>query len=45
MESKCNYHRQLTGISQKPGALEEELVAEIKRLYDKTYPKRDSGAA
>ena len=30
------------GISQKPGESEQELVAEIKRLYDKAYPKRDS---
>ena len=29
------------GISQKPGESEQELAAEIKRLYDKAYPNRD----
>ena len=38
VESKQNYRRQLTGISQKPGESEQELAAEIKRLYDKAYP-------
>ena len=38
VESKQNYRRQLTGISQKPGKSEQELAAEIKRLYDKAYP-------
>ena len=37
VESKQNYRRQLTGISQKPGESEQELAAEIKRLYDKAY--------
>ena len=38
VESKWNYRRQLTGISQKPGESEQELAAELKRLYDKAYP-------
>ena len=37
VESKQNYRRQLTGISQKPGESEQELAAELKRLYDKAY--------
>ena len=41
VESKQNYRRQLTGISQKPGKSEQELAAEIKRLYDKAYPNQD----
>ena len=36
--SKQNYRRQLTGIIQKPGESEQEIAAEIKRLYDKAYP-------
>ena len=38
VDSKQNYRRQLTGISQKPGESQQELAAEIKRLYDKAYP-------
>ena len=41
LESKQNYRRQLTGISQKPGDSEQELAAEIKTLYDKAYPNWD----
>ena len=41
MESKQNYRRQLTGISQKPGESEQEPAAELKRLYDKAYPNQD----
>ena len=41
VESKWNYRRQLMGISQKPGESEQELAAEIKRLYDKAYPNWD----
>ena len=41
VESKQNYRRQLTGISQKPGESEQELAAELKRLYDKAYPNQD----
>ena len=37
VESKRNYRRQLMGISQKPGESEQELAAELKRLYDKAY--------
>ena len=38
MNATANYRRQLTGISQKPGESEQELAAELKRLYDKAYP-------
>ena len=41
VESKQNYRRQLMGISQKPGESEQQLAAELKRLYDKAYPNRD----
>ena len=41
VESKWNYRRQLTGISQMPGESEQELAAELKRLYDKSYPNLD----
>ena len=41
VDLKQNYRRQLMGISQKPGESEQELAAEIKRLYDKAYPNRD----
>ena len=41
VESKQNYRRQLTGISQTPGESEQELAAEIKRLCDKAYPNQD----
>ena len=30
----------MTVISQKPGESEQGLAAEIKRLYDKAYPRR-----
>ena len=41
VELKQNYRRQLTGISQKPGESEQELSAELKRLYNKAYPNQD----
>ena len=32
VETKCNYHRQLNGISQKPTKSEQELGTEVKEV-------------
>ena len=45
VESKWKYRRQLTGISQKPSESEQELAAEIERLYDKGLSKLGQGSA
>ena len=41
VESKQNYRRQLSGISQRPGESEQELASKITRLYNKAYPNWD----
>ena len=41
VESTKTYQTQFNSRSQKPGESLEKFAAELKRLYDKAYPKRD----